>query len=260
MLPARPISLALSLLPPQRNRSSTTRSPLLSQTLLLPTLLSPLILLLFFAYSFLPPSPLPPFFHLTTSLYALSALFELLAERFYLETLLDWEGLTGARVRVEGMAVGGKAVGTLLTIMWGGERCALVAFGAGQVVYGAVLLLGLGWSVGRKVEWAWPRKLEGGKVYFDPATTELSWALTKQSFVKQFLTEGDKIVVGRLSKVEDQGGYAIALNYGSSLAPPLGLAPLTPLRLPNRPHPLPAPRRDFAPLLLPLPQIGRAHV
>lgn len=113
--------------------------------------------------------------------------------------------------------MGGKAAGTLLTILWGGERFALLSFGVGQLVYGGVLLLGLGWSVGKKVEWSWPRKVEGEKAYFDPATTELSWALTKQSFVKQFLTEGDKIVVGRLSKVEDQGGYAVALNYGSSL-------------------------------------------
>jgi oligosaccharide translocation protein RFT1 len=32
--------------------------------------------------------------------------------------------------------------------------------------------------------------------------------------IKQFLSEGDKMVVGRFATIEDQGGYAVALNYG----------------------------------------------
>jgi len=43
---------------------------------------------------------------------------------------------------------------------------------------------------------------------------KLSYALTKQSFFKQILTEGDKVIVSRISPIEDQGGYALALNYG----------------------------------------------
>ena len=38
--------------------------------------------------------------------------------------------------------------------------------------------------------------------------------MTGQSVVKHFLTEGDKFLVSRLSPLEDQGGYAIASNYG----------------------------------------------
>ncbi|KAH8981677.1 hypothetical protein EDB86DRAFT_2931631, partial [Lactarius hatsudake] len=33
-----------------------------------------------------------------------------------------------------------------------------------------------------------------------------------------FLTEGDKLLISRLSPLADQGGYAIASNYGSLVA------------------------------------------
>jgi len=42
----------------------------------------------------------------------------------------------------------------------------------------------------------------------------LSIALSQQSLVKQMLTEGDKVIVSRITSIEDQGGYAVALNYG----------------------------------------------
>lgn len=38
--------------------------------------------------------------------------------------------------------------------------------------------------------------------------------MTAQSFVKHFLTEGDKFIVSRVSTLQDQGGYAVASNYG----------------------------------------------
>lgn len=40
--------------------------------------------------------------------------------------------------------------------------------------------------------------------------------MTSQSLVKHFLTEGDKFLVSYWSPLEDQGGYAIAVNYGMS--------------------------------------------
>jgi oligosaccharide translocation protein RFT1 len=39
-------------------------------------------------------------------------------------------------------------------------------------------------------------------------------ANTRQSVVKHVLTEGDRIVVGKISPLGDQGGYAMAINYG----------------------------------------------
>jgi oligosaccharide translocation protein RFT1 len=44
-------------------------------------------------------------------------------------------------------------------------------------------------------------------------------ANTRQSVIKHVLTEGDRIVVGKISPLGDQGGYAIAINYGTSPPP-----------------------------------------
>jgi hypothetical protein len=52
--------------------------------------------------------------------------------------------------------------------------------------------------------------------YFDPELLHLSGAMTAQSVVKHLLTEGDKLLISRLSPLADQGGFAIASNYGAS--------------------------------------------
>jgi oligosaccharide translocation protein RFT1 len=52
--------------------------------------------------------------------------------------------------------------------------------------------------------------------YFDSELLHLSGAMTAQSVVKHFLTEGDKFLISRLSPLADQGGFAVASNYGAS--------------------------------------------
>jgi hypothetical protein len=52
---------------------------------------------------------------------------------------------------------------------------------------------------------------------FDPSSLKLALTMTGQSIFKHFLTEGDRIVISRVSPLEDQGGYAVASNYGSHL-------------------------------------------
>ena len=64
--------------------------------------------------------------------------------------------------------------------------------------------------------------------YFDGELLSLSIAMTGQSVVKHFLTEGDKFLVSRLSPLEDQGGYAIASNYGGSTLISTALPPSPP--------------------------------
>jgi oligosaccharide translocation protein RFT1 len=39
-------------------------------------------------------------------------------------------------------------------------------------------------------------------------------SMSLQSVVKHFLTEGDKFILSWFSPLQDQGGYAIAVNYG----------------------------------------------
>lgn len=41
--------------------------------------------------------------------------------------------------------------------------------------------------------------------------------MTYQSVVKLLLTEGDKVILSWFSPLQDQGGYAIAVNYGRCL-------------------------------------------
>jgi hypothetical protein len=38
--------------------------------------------------------------------------------------------------------------------------------------------------------------------------------MTGQSVVKHVLTEGDKFILSWFSPLQDQGGYALAVNYG----------------------------------------------
>ena len=38
--------------------------------------------------------------------------------------------------------------------------------------------------------------------------------MVKQSILKHLLTEGDKFAVAKLATLSDQGGYALASNYG----------------------------------------------
>lgn len=50
--------------------------------------------------------------------------------------------------------------------------------------------------------------------YLDKSSRDLVVALSGQSLIKHLLTAGDMIVVARTSPLEDQGGYAVASNYG----------------------------------------------
>lgn len=50
--------------------------------------------------------------------------------------------------------------------------------------------------------------------HLDADSFGLARAMTYQSVFKHFLTEGDRMIVSRISPLKDQGGYAIATNYG----------------------------------------------
>lgn len=53
--------------------------------------------------------------------------------------------------------------------------------------------------------------------HIDYEAFKLSTTMTLQSLVKHLLTEGDKIIITWFSPLQDQGGYALAANYGDSL-------------------------------------------
>jgi Rft protein len=52
--------------------------------------------------------------------------------------------------------------------------------------------------------------------------------MTYQSILKHILTEGDKLILSWLSPLEDQGGYAVAVNYGQLPFPAHGTCPSIP--------------------------------
>lgn len=213
----------------QRTRSSSDAagSTLQRQSLLIPSLFIVPASLAYLAYFLVfSPTLMPPYFPTSLALYGISTVIELVSEQLYLRTLQDWQTLTSRRVRVEGVAVFVKAIGTLVTVWSVREKDALLAFGIGQLVYSLTIWAGLAYIVptrqaapGASKEPAASssffglRQVDGR--YFDPAITHLGWALTKQSVVKQLLTEGDKLAVGRFGSSADMGGYAVALNYGA---------------------------------------------
>ncbi|GEM12523.1 hypothetical protein Rt10032_c22g6540, partial [Rhodotorula toruloides] len=177
--------------------------------------------LAFFLYSrFVVPTHSPAYYHTTLALYGLSTLAELLFEPLYLRTLQDWQTLTSKRVKVEGFAMLTKAIGTLVTVRLVSDEEALLGYGVGQLIYSLTIWAGLAWILRSSSSPQSPslnlRKVDGR--LFDQRITELGWVLTKQSVVKQLLTEADKLAIGRFGSMADMGGYAVALNYGSLVA------------------------------------------
>ncbi|KIY44731.1 Rft-1-domain-containing protein, partial [Fistulina hepatica ATCC 64428] len=162
------------------------------------------------------------YFTTAVAIYVIAALAELLCEPMHNLTMAELR--TDIRVRAEGFAMTAKTVTTFLVLFYDAraERdgdLALIAFGAGQLCYSCALLLiyipHYGVSLLRST------KPDSGSVfapYFDPALVRLATTMTSQSFMKHILTEGDKVILSVFSPLEDQGGYAVAVNYGSLLA------------------------------------------
>ncbi|KAI6109981.1 Rft protein-domain-containing protein [Pisolithus sp. B1] len=145
------------------------------------------------------------------------------------------EARTSVRVRAEGLAISSKAAVTyfalLLDSRLGEQKFTLVAFALGQLMYSSVIFIIY------LADTPDPRLLPvrlsqassrssvvGSRGYrlladfFDLNAFYLSMTMTLQSLVKHFLTEGDKFLVSYWSPLRDQGGYAIAVNYGSLIA------------------------------------------
>lgn len=144
---------------------------------------------------------------------------------------------TGARVRAEGLGITCKTLVTYLVLLYDSTRpdsgeFALVAFALGQSAYSSVVFFSYVYQMGYPT--FWPTRLairQSSKAtasrstfyriasqYFDVSSLYLSLTMTGQCIVKHILTEGDKIILSRWSTLQNQGGYAIAVNYGSLVA------------------------------------------
>ncbi|KDQ54484.1 hypothetical protein JAAARDRAFT_135495 [Jaapia argillacea MUCL 33604] len=168
-----------------------------------------------------------PHFGTCIVLYGVAALVELASEPFHTRAMAELR--TSVRVRAEGLGVVGKAVTSFSILFYDARQpdtsgsWTLLAYAMGQVAYATLVLAvylaqygvrGLWVSSSMSEVRGTPERLNT----FDPELLRLSLTMTSQSVVKHFLTEGDKVMVSRISPLEDQGGYAVAVNYGSLLA------------------------------------------
>ncbi|KAN0065528.1 Oligosaccharide translocation protein rft1 [Thecaphora frezii] len=185
-------------------------------------------------------------------LYVLGALAELFYEPLHIRALAL--GHPALRVQAEGVAIGAKCVTSIVAVLalpslmqragivdpHDQERSVgLLAFGLGQVCYGlAMLLVYAQWFLRRdglrqtlalyvvRATHSTRGSSDGAAAtamgwlgnYLDLELLSLCWSMTKQGLLKHALTEGDKLAVARFASLEDQGGYALASNYGSLVA------------------------------------------
>ncbi|KAL9938224.1 hypothetical protein V8E36_002847 [Tilletia maclaganii] len=169
-------------------------------------------------------------FSTSVALYVLGAVLELLSEPFYNRASVSLN--IQLRVKAEGAAVIAKGVATLAFMAASTSRFSssdkvgkgLIAFGLGQAAYGAAtLLVFLNTSIRAQgmcgtVDALLPAKPLPNQPRLDASTLSLTWVLFKQSLLKHLLTESDKLAVARIGTLSDQGGYALASNYGSLVA------------------------------------------
>ncbi|KAL1405510.1 Oligosaccharide translocation protein rft1 [Vanrija albida] len=148
-------------------------------------------------------------FYPALSLYVAAALAELLVEPAYVRALRAGDIRT--RVQAEGgMAIVRAVVACACLVADRSGTHALLGFAAGHFAGAAWLAARYLWAYGA------PTLLPSSS--YDPATYALALANTRQSVVKHVLTEADRIAVGYISPLGDQGGYAVAMNYGSLVA------------------------------------------
>ncbi|KAK7035777.1 Rft protein-domain-containing protein [Favolaschia claudopus] len=158
-----------------------------------------------------------PGFYNALGLYSLAAVLELCCEPMHNQAMA--ESKTHIRVSAEGMGVTLKTCVTYAVLLYDSAakldgRLALLAFALGQLSYSLVLLLVYLSHYGISV--LFPKSAQKGTV--ESGIFRLSLTMTSQSVIKHFLTEGDKLVLGWFSPLKDQGGYALAVNYGSLIA------------------------------------------
>lgn len=144
---------------------------------------------------------------------------------------------TNVRVRAEGLGITGKTIVAFLILVYdarrrGGGTLALLAFAIGQLAYGTIVLGAYIACYGTRHLWQRMFRIKCASWVetnpfpftnrsacrawhtFDPELLRLALTMTSQSVVKLLLTEGDKAMLSWFSPLQDQGGYAIAVNYG----------------------------------------------
>jgi oligosaccharide translocation protein RFT1 len=159
-------------------------------------------------------------FSVALLVYTAAAVIELASEPLY--NLAVAQSRTQLRVRAEGLAVISRTTTTFLVLLYDYKYgyhgvLALLGFAAGQLSYSFVLvsLYAASYGPGRlSPEFFALLTVDG----VDVKALQLAKTMTSQSIIKHVLTEGDKLLLSWLAPLQDQGGYAVAVNYGSLVA------------------------------------------
>lgn len=137
----------------------------------------------------------------------------------------------GKRSKFEGIALIAKCTTTFVAIYFARQRftgleysgISILSFMFGQLAYSATLFLSYFGSFLKFNETKDTHIRYGvfsieGEPRFDPAVLSISKSLFIQLIFKQVLTEGDKLLISYLCTIEEQGVYAVIVNYGSIIA------------------------------------------
>lgn len=161
-------------------------------------------------------------------------ILELLIEPIY--AINQFELNFKRRSQFEGVAVFNKCISTFCAITIfkrhhkgeAFEGLAILAFALGQFSYSATLFVRYFWSFiqdnlskppHQKLHFSIKKiQSEKSSYYFDSKIFSIWKSLFIQMIFKQFLTEGDKILINYLCTVEEQGVYSVVTNYGSIIA------------------------------------------
>ncbi|CCG23058.1 Rft1 protein [Candida orthopsilosis Co 90-125] len=170
-----------------------------------------------------------PFHRVSIGVIILSTILELSIEPIY--CVYQYELEFGKRSKFEGIALATKCMTTFGAIYLTRQYfdginfsgAAILSFMVGQLAYSATLFISYGMSFskfnerkGTHIKYGVVSNEEVPK--FDPAVLSVLKSLFVQSIFKQVLTEGDKLLISHLCTIEEQGVYAVIVNYGSIIA------------------------------------------
>ncbi|KAI5954505.1 RFT1 [Candida jiufengensis] len=174
-----------------------------------------------------------PFHNLILVFLVLSIILELSIEPIY--CVYQYQLDFNKRSKFESIALFIKCVTTFIGVYFAKyykssysefSGLSILAFTIGQLSYSLTLFilysvsfLGFNKVNGTNVEYSIVNVGEGNKThYFDSNVIAIFKGFFIQMIFKQLLTEGDKLLISYLCTIEEQGIYAVIVNYGSIIA------------------------------------------
>lgn len=167
------------------------------------------------------------YYKLTMLLLAILIVLEWITEPIY--AIYQYQLNFKLRSKFESLAIFNRCVATFGVIMGAkytelfleSDGLAVLAFAVGQFSYSFTICVFYFWSFYSNFDKVslFPSLIHGlSPYYFDPKVLVVWKSLFIQMIFKQFLTEGDKLLINYLCTVEEQGVYSVVANYGSMVA------------------------------------------